>query len=129
MSLLKRCVTERVKQANRANARRSTGPRTPAGKARSRLNVLKHGRRSALATAYFRLWFIAWMTGPWEPRRLDVAKMPVPFYVSPGHEPSRGEALRELLHEVAPYLASRPRAIGRKTLEKEFFSLTNEAVK
>ena len=29
--------------ANRANARRSTGPRTDAGKARSRLNAWKHG--------------------------------------------------------------------------------------
>jgi hypothetical protein len=29
--------------ANRANAKRSTGPRTKAGKARSRLNSLKHG--------------------------------------------------------------------------------------
>jgi hypothetical protein len=30
-------------RANRANARRSTGPRTAAGKARSSLNALKHG--------------------------------------------------------------------------------------
>jgi hypothetical protein len=29
--------------ANRANAKRSTGPRTEAGKSRSRLNALKHG--------------------------------------------------------------------------------------
>ncbi len=32
--------------ANRENARRSTGPRTPAGKQRSRLNALKHGAGS-----------------------------------------------------------------------------------
>ena len=30
-------------EANRQNAERSTGPRTPAGKQRSRLNALKHG--------------------------------------------------------------------------------------
>ena len=32
--------------ANRRNATRSTGPRTDAGKARSRLNGLKHGLRA-----------------------------------------------------------------------------------
>src|SRR5262245_40065400 len=31
------------RQANRNNARNSTGPRTPAGKAKSRLNSRKHG--------------------------------------------------------------------------------------
>jgi hypothetical protein len=34
-------------RANRANARRSTGPRTAAGKARPSLNALKHGLRAA----------------------------------------------------------------------------------
>lgn len=36
-------VTEKQLAANRANARRSTGPRTPQGKAISRYNALKHG--------------------------------------------------------------------------------------
>src|SRR5689334_20567763 len=30
-------------EANRANAKRSTGPKTAAGKSRSKLNALKHG--------------------------------------------------------------------------------------
>lgn len=34
---------ERLLNANRANARKSTGPRSPEGKARSRFNSLKHG--------------------------------------------------------------------------------------
>ena len=36
-------TSERKKAANRANARRSTGPKTPEGKAAVRLNNLRHG--------------------------------------------------------------------------------------
>jgi hypothetical protein len=39
-------ATVRQIEANRRNAQRSTGPRTEAGKARSRLNALKHGNRA-----------------------------------------------------------------------------------
>jgi hypothetical protein len=35
--------TDKKLEANRANARKGTGPRTQAGKARSRLNSRKHG--------------------------------------------------------------------------------------
>ena len=35
-------------EASRRNARLSTGPRTPRGKAQSRLNGLRHGNRSVL---------------------------------------------------------------------------------
>jgi hypothetical protein len=40
---MRRPISERKLQANRANAKRSTGPRTEAGKAASRKNALKHG--------------------------------------------------------------------------------------
>ena len=43
-----RPISERKLLANRANARRSTGPRTKAGKAASRRNALKHGILSRL---------------------------------------------------------------------------------
>ena len=36
-------TSERAQQANRRNARASTGPRTPTGKARARQNAHKHG--------------------------------------------------------------------------------------
>ena len=36
-------ISEAMRRANRANALRSTGPRTAEGKARSRLNAAKHG--------------------------------------------------------------------------------------
>lgn len=36
-------ATEKQIAANRRNALKSTGPRTPEGKARSRWNALKHG--------------------------------------------------------------------------------------
>ena len=45
---IKRPISERKLQANRANAKRSTGPRTERGKAASRRNALKHGILSRL---------------------------------------------------------------------------------
>jgi len=43
MSLIKRRVSEKRLAANRANARKSTGPKTTEGKARVALNGLKSG--------------------------------------------------------------------------------------
>src|SRR5262249_46447125 len=40
-------TTDRA-EINRRNARRSTGPRSPEGKSRSRLNAVKHGCRARL---------------------------------------------------------------------------------
>ena len=42
----RRPISERKLQANRANAKKSTGPKTSAGKAAVRRNALKHGLRS-----------------------------------------------------------------------------------
>src|SRR5262245_23724792 len=36
-------VSQNQLEANRANAKRSTGPKSDAGKARSRMNALRHG--------------------------------------------------------------------------------------
>jgi hypothetical protein len=41
-------ATEKQIEANRRNAEKSTGPRTKAGKARSRLNARRHGLASTL---------------------------------------------------------------------------------
>src|ERR1700738_4735365 len=43
--------SERKRAANRRNARRSTGPRTAAGKARVKQNALRHGLNVAVADA------------------------------------------------------------------------------
>ena len=42
-------TSDRQAAANRANARRSTGPRTAAGKATSRLNATRHGLSTSAA--------------------------------------------------------------------------------
>lgn len=49
-----RDVSERKRAANRRNAQKSTGPRTAAGKARSRWNAMKHGllAKSAVIEGY-----------------------------------------------------------------------------
>src|SRR5580704_11202018 len=44
-----RVTTERKRAANRVNARRSTGPRSTAGKARVASNALRHGLNVAVA--------------------------------------------------------------------------------
>ena len=54
MSLRKSPIrTPKLLATNRANARKSTGPRTAGGKAHARLNRLRHGRRSPL---FARFW-------------------------------------------------------------------------
>jgi hypothetical protein len=55
MGLIKRSsLSAKELEARRANARKSTGPRTSAGKARVSLNRLQHGGRSAGFEAFVR---------------------------------------------------------------------------
>jgi hypothetical protein len=55
MSLRRNSVTPKSLAARRTNALKSTGPRTPRGKARVCLNALKHGRYAVLAARSARL--------------------------------------------------------------------------
>jgi hypothetical protein len=59
--------------ANRSNALRSTGPRTPAGKARSSKNALRHGVYSALPVIPGLEW-----REDWDTHRLGIFKSLVP---------------------------------------------------
>jgi hypothetical protein len=72
-------LTPRALAARRANALKSTGPRTAAGKARSCLNALRHGRRAHdlraklertgdLEALYMLDWFHAHIVEHWQPR-------------------------------------------------------------
>ena len=69
--------------ANQKNAQRSTGPKTVAGKERSRLNGLKHGLRSSeivLPTeniVEFESHLQAWMDD-WKPTRRTPSFRPAP---------------------------------------------------
>ncbi len=48
MGLIRKPPTPRQLAANRRNAQKSTGPRTPLGKRRARMNALKHDVRARL---------------------------------------------------------------------------------
>lgn len=56
MSLVKRPLTAAQLAANRRNAKKSTGPRTPEGKFRSSLNRLKYDPLSVKLTAVMIFW-------------------------------------------------------------------------
>src|SRR3954470_13887939 len=66
-------ATQKQIEANRLNAQRSTGPRTPEGKAAVRLNALRHGMRARTVVLpgedrqeFERLCDI--LEGEWQPR-------------------------------------------------------------
>jgi len=116
-------------EANRRNAARCTGPRTAASKARSRLNALRHGRRSVLLRRYFCLWRDVQLTTPLEPPPpWNGSRMPVPLLPSTGPGKFRGRIIRELLQEVAVYLAPRPIAPLGRHVQTILFDTRNRQV-
>jgi len=57
-------TTRRQLAANRANARRSTGPKTAAGKVRSAGNARRHGLTAPLETSALRAWYRVILADP-----------------------------------------------------------------
>jgi hypothetical protein len=111
MALVHRTVTPRVIEANRRNARRSTGPRTLRAKANSRLNALKHGGYSAIRRDYFHFWLNLVLSGPWElPLRFGVIELPIPAFNRLGDDRWHRNRLREFIFCIAPYVRPRARA-------------------
>lgn len=78
-------MSEKQLAANRANAQKSTGPRTEEGKTAASRNAWKHGRYSAVARAHFKSGSesMAQMFGkpcktscPWHPQNPDGTEKP-----------------------------------------------------
>jgi hypothetical protein len=108
MSLVKLTVTPRKRRANRLNSRKSTGPRTRAGKSRSRLNALRKGKYSSLLLRYRRLWAQILAHGPYRPPDWWRFKdMPLPA----DREFDSGPEIQEFLWRVRAYLPLRERGV------------------
>lgn len=92
--------------ANRRNAQRSTGPRTARGKARSRLNGLRHGERSKIESKVME----AILEAP--PGRIEEA---VAAYISPleARHPVLDRFLTQFWSEPDVTLFGRARPSGR----------------
>lgn len=126
MSLVRRRVTERMIAANRANARRSTGPRTVRGKAQSRLNGLRDGHSSRLYLNYIEMWLTC--KGPWKlPLPWGFSKISTPGDGRSGYDQGEARSMREFLLSISacPQPAPRTRAKRRKEeeLNNPFFVL------
>jgi hypothetical protein len=69
-------TTERQKQANRANAQKSSGPRCRAGRARSARNALRHGLTTSPDWSNVTSWYRIILDDPGiEPDLLDIDPM------------------------------------------------------
>jgi hypothetical protein len=66
-------TTERQRLANKANAQKSTGPRSAAGRRRSALNATRHGLTTSPDWGSVRFWFRVILADPSaEPNLLDM---------------------------------------------------------
>ncbi len=63
-------------EANRRNARRSTGPRTITGKSLARMNALRHGGCSEILYGRFAAWLASFLN-PYAPS--DELPPPIPL--------------------------------------------------
>jgi hypothetical protein len=94
-------ATEKQIAANRANAKRSTGPRTPAGKATSSRNAYRHG-----------------LSGPLRPDPLTSAKMDAIAVAVAGEEASEARLISAADFTRAQFELLQIRARRTEMMEK-----------
>jgi hypothetical protein len=86
-------VSSRKRAANRANARKSTGPRTPEGKARSSRNAISHG----IYCQNLLLPGEDWTTRTAEPHRAAPGELFPPQSARAARAEGEGKAVRTVL--------------------------------
>lgn len=132
-------LTPALLASNRRNAKKSTGPRTARGKARSRLNSFKHGTRSPEYIDFVKALFEApagrvavtaralLASKPVvHPRLIEAAELSVETEISLCEESQRREAQRRL-EKIILYKRSR-KVIENRSRRKGILEMSRDVI-